>query len=53
MQFPEVMETIEDDVNKEKEWKIMQPIIEEAIQQCDDFRSKEGAVLTSSLEESV
>jgi len=53
MQFPEVMETLEDDVNKEKEWKIILPIIESAIQQCDDFRNKEGAVLTSSLKNSV
>ncbi len=53
MQFPEVMETIEDDANKEKEWNIMLPIVEKAIQQCDDFRSKEGAVLTDSLKDSV
>ena len=53
MQFPEVMETLEDDVNKEKEWNIILPIIEKAVQQCDEFRSKEGAVLTNSLKECV
>lgn len=53
MQFPEVMETLDDDVNKEKEWSIIRPIVEEALKQCDTFRSKEGAVLTTALENSV
>jgi len=53
MQFPEVMETLEDDTNKEKEWKIIKPIVEQAIQQCDDFRQKEGAALTGSLKQNA
>jgi uncharacterized protein (TIGR00255 family) len=53
MQFPEVLETLEDDVNKEKEWKVILPIIKDAVDQCDQFRSKEGAVLTQSLKTCV
>lgn len=53
MQFPEVMETIEDDTNREKQWQIILPIIQEAILQCDQFRIKEGAVMAESLKKSV
>jgi uncharacterized protein (TIGR00255 family) len=53
MQFPEVMETLEDDANREKEWGVILPIVREAIHQCNEFRSKEGAVLTESLKASV
>lgn len=53
MQFPEVMETLDDDANKEKEWSAIHPIIEKAIDQCNDFRCREGAVLTASLKESA
>ena len=49
MQFPDVMGTIEDDSNREKEWQFIKPIISKAVEQCDEFRIKEGAVLTSSL----
>jgi uncharacterized protein (TIGR00255 family) len=49
LQFPEVLETLEDDTNKEREWKVILPNIEEAISQCDEFRSKEGAELTKNL----
>lgn len=53
MQFPEVMETIEDDTNREKQWQIILPIVQEAILQCDQFRIKEGAVMAESLKKSV
>lgn len=53
MQFPEVMETLEDDANKEREWGVILPIVKEAINQCNEFRVKEGAVLTESLKTSV
>jgi len=53
MQFPEVIETLEDDANKEKEWQAILPIIKNAVNQCDQFRAKEGAVLTESLRSCV
>jgi uncharacterized protein (TIGR00255 family) len=53
MQFPEVIETLEDDTNREKQWQMILPIIKEAILQCDEFRIKEGAVMTDSLKKSV
>lgn len=53
MQFPEVIETLEDDTNREKQWQVILPIIREAILQCDEFRIKEGAVMTDSLKKSV
>ena len=47
------METLDDDTNKEKEWAVILPIVKEAINQCNEFRTKEGAVLTESLKTSV
>ena len=49
LQFPEVMGTIEDDHNKDEEWKAILPIVEKSIRQCDEFRIKEGDVLTGNL----
>jgi len=49
VQFPEVIETIEDDSGKEDEWKLIFSIITKAIDNCDEFRIKEGAVLTENL----
>lgn len=53
MQFPEVIETLEDDSNKEQEWQMILPIVKNAILQCDDFRIKEGAILTESMKAGV
>jgi uncharacterized protein (TIGR00255 family) len=53
MQFPEVMETREDDANKEREWEVIIPIVKEAINHCNEFRVKEGAALTESLKTSA
>lgn len=47
--FPEVIETIEDDSNREEEWQMILPVITSALDKCDDFRTKEGAVLTENL----
>lgn len=49
VQFPEVIETIEDDSGREDEWKYIYSVINEAIDNCDEFRKKEGAVLTENL----
>ncbi len=49
VQFPEVIETIEDDSNRESEWEIILPVIKKALENCNDFREKEGAVLTDNL----
>lgn len=49
IQFPEVVETIDDDLNREKEWGLIQPVIEQAIGLCDQFRIKEGKGLTDTL----
>jgi hypothetical protein len=47
MQFPEVMETLEDDANKEREWGIILPIIERGHSiNAMISEIKEGAVLT-------
>ena len=49
IQFPEVIVSIEDDSNREKEWEIIFSVIKSAIDKCNDFREKEGAVLTENL----
>lgn len=49
IQFPEVVETLDDDLNREKEWQVIQPVLEQAISLCDQFRMKEGEVLTKNL----
>ncbi len=49
IQFPEVVETIDDDLNRENEWGLIQPVIEQAIALCDQFRAKEGKGLTDIL----
>jgi uncharacterized protein (TIGR00255 family) len=49
VQFPDVIETTEDDSNLENEWELILPVIGKAIDNCDDFRVKEGAVLTENL----
>lgn len=49
VQFPEVIETIEDDSNREKEWELIFSVIQKAVNNCNDFREKEGAVLTENL----
>ncbi len=51
--FPDVIETIEDDSNKQKEWELILPVIEKAINSCDNFRTQEGAVLTENLKEYI
>lgn len=49
MQFPEVIVSIEDDSNRENEWEIIISVIKNAIDNCNNFREKEGAVLTENL----
>lgn len=49
VQFPEVIETTVDDSNLEKEWELILPVIKEAIENCNEFRQKEGTVLTENL----
>ncbi len=49
VQFPEVIQTIEDDSAHEKEWEMIIPVIKKAIDNCNDFREKEGAVLSENL----
>jgi uncharacterized protein (TIGR00255 family) len=48
--FPDVIETIEDDANKEEEWNIIFSVLKEAINNCNDYREKEGAVLSENIE---
>ena len=47
--FPDVIETMEDDSNREEEWQMILPVINSALDKCDDFRIKEGGVLTDNL----
>jgi uncharacterized protein (TIGR00255 family) len=49
VQFPEVIETADDESNLEEEWKLIFPVIRQAIDNCNEFRDKEGSVLTSNL----
>lgn len=49
VQFPEVIETVEDDSNREKEWELIFSVIQKAVNNCNEFREKEGAVLTENL----
>lgn len=49
VQFPEVIETTEDNSSLEKEWELILPVIKKAIDNCNEFRIKEGAVLTENL----
>ena len=53
VQFPDVIESSEDDADLEKEWSVILPVINEAINKCDEFRVKEGTVLTKNLIEYV
>lgn len=48
--FPEVIETTEDDSHREEEWALIYPVIEKAVENCNHFREKEGAVLAVNLE---
>lgn len=50
VQFPEVMETIENGGDREEEWKVIEKVIAEAIDQCNQFREMEGKVLAGQLE---
>jgi len=47
--FPEVIETTEDDSHREEEWALIYPVIEKAIENCNNFREKEGTVLAENL----
>ncbi len=49
VQFPEVIKTIEDDSNNEKEWKVIFSTLKKAVDNCNDFREKEGAVLSINI----
>lgn len=49
VQFPDVIETTQDDADLEKEWSVIFPVIKKAINNCDEFRIKEGKVLTDNL----
>lgn len=51
VQFPEVIETTVDDSNLENEWNLILPVIKKTIDNCNEFRIKEGAVLTKNLNE--
>lgn len=49
VQFPDVIETTDDESNLEEEWQLILPVIKQAIDNCNEFRNKEGAVLTENL----
>lgn len=49
VQFPEVIRTVDDDTNRENEWKLIFPVIVKALENCNEFREKEGAVLSDNL----
>lgn len=47
--FPDVIATFEDDSDREREWEFIMPVINKAIDNCNDFREKEGQVLSENL----
>lgn len=49
IQFPDVIENVEDDLKDEKEWEIIFSTLIKAVNNCNDFREKEGAVLTKNI----
>lgn len=49
IQFPDVIESIDDDKEKDKEWSLIKPVIIQAIESCNEFREKEGRVLSGNL----
>ncbi len=49
IQFPEVISNIESENDRDEEWNIIFPVIKKAIENCDDFREQEGAVLSENL----
>lgn len=49
IQFPDVIENVEDDLKDEKEWEIIFSTLIKAVDNCNDFREKEGVVLTKNI----
>ncbi|NJN26686.1 MAG: YicC family protein [Cyclobacteriaceae bacterium] len=49
VQFPEVIETIDDNSNREREWELIWPVLKNALDNCNAFRAQEGAVLSENL----
>lgn len=49
LQFPEVIETVEDNSNRNNEWNIIFSTLKRAVDNCNDFREKEGAVLSKNI----
>ena len=49
VQFPDVIITADSNEKLEEEWTVIFPVIKQAISRCDEFRTKEGAVLTENL----
>ncbi len=50
VQFPEVIINQEDDSNREKEWALLLSTITEALDNCNEFRSIEGKVLSGNIQ---
>ena len=53
VQFPEVMETVENGADREKEWQVIEKVIKQALDQCNNFREMEGKVLSDQLEDYI
>ena len=51
--LPSAVDTSNDEVISEADWKTIMTAINEAIDQCDQFRLEEGAVLSAKLSEYI
>lgn len=53
LQLPEVINTETQTENSDKEWESLQPVLQEAIKKCLDFRAQEGKTLEKGLLENI
>lgn len=50
IQFPEVIINQEDDSDRVKDWEILLSVISEALDNCNEFRSMEGEILSTNIQ---
>jgi uncharacterized protein (TIGR00255 family) len=49
VQFPDVIAANENNSDNKKEWQLILSVIKKAIENCNDYREKEGKVLSKNL----
>lgn len=53
VQFPDVIAINDNDNDNKKEWQLILSVIKKAIENCNDYREKEGSVLSQNLIEYI